>query len=238
MNGLMWDQLMNSSRPVTETRDYYSTKTHYKLSAFGMKFPVSFVKHLTSGQHSEFGYLKKHLKEGRMPDCHEDYRRPRVMERLESLVSRIERKFTNLGLSTDVALPSEQDSPAMEDLYDGFNEDANDNTLVEDPPVFCYTQRNRIRSPSPSSTSSLGSPVSRSPIKATQMYQEAISNIGSSRNVLQTVSSSGTFVLNKRTKNEGVNICDDDWLVDDISDSKKKRKRPSSVEDVLGNNGD
>merc|ERR1719282_1459580 len=184
------------------------------------------------------GYLKNHLREGRMPDCHEDYRRPGVMERLESLVSRIERKFTNLGLSTDVALPSEQDSPAMEDLYDGFNDDVNDNTLVEEPPVFCSTQRNRIRSPSPSSTSSLGSPVSRSPIRATQMYQEAISNIGSSRNVLKTVSSSGTSVLNKRTKNEGVNICDDDWLVDDISDSKKKRKRPSSVGDVLGSNGD
>ena len=50
----MWAQLMNSSRPVIETQEYYSTKTHFKLSAFGMKFPVSFVKHLTSGQHSEF----------------------------------------------------------------------------------------------------------------------------------------------------------------------------------------
>ena len=166
------------------------------------------------------GYLKNHLKDGWMPDCHEDYSRPGVMERLENLVSRIERKFTNLGLSTDVTLPLDQDSPALEDIYDGFTEEDNDKTLVEDPPVFCSTQRNRIRSPSPSSTSSLGSPVSRSPIRATQMYQEAMSNIGSSRNVLQMVSSPRTPILNLRTTNSGVDICNDDWLVDDLNDSK------------------
>ena len=186
------------------------------------------------------GYLKNHLKDGRMPDCHEDYRRPGVMERLESLVSRIEKKFTNLGLSTEVTLPLDQDSPALEDLYNGncFSDDDMDRTLVNDindPPLFCSTQRNRIRSPSPSSTSSLGSPVSRSPIRATQMYQEAITNIGSSRNVLQTVPSTRTPVLYKRSTNAGVNIGDDDWLVDDISDSKK-RKRPSTIEEVNGRN--
>ena len=71
----------------------------------------------------------------------------------QDLVSRIKRKFTNLVLSTDVTLPLEQESLALkDDLYDGFNEDDNDKTLVEDPPpVFCSTQHNRT-----SSTSSLG----------------------------------------------------------------------------------
>ena len=78
------------------------------------------------------------------------------MTRNNNLMSRIESKFTNLGLSTDVTLPLDQDSPALEDLYDGFTEEDNDKTLVEDPPAFCSTQRNRIRSASPSSTSSLG----------------------------------------------------------------------------------
>ena len=53
----------------------------------------------------------------------------------QDLVSRIKRKFTNLVLSTDVTLPLEQESLALkDDLYDGFNEDDNDKTLVEDPP--------------------------------------------------------------------------------------------------------
>jgi hypothetical protein len=155
------------------------------------------------------------------------------MTRNENLVSRIERKFPNLGLSTDVTIPLDQDSPALEDLYDGFTEEDNDKTLVEDPPAFCSTQRNRIRSPSPSSTSSLGSPVSRSPIRATQMYQEAMSNVGSSRNVIHTVSSSSrTPILNMRTTNSGVDICNNDWLVDDLNDSTNKRKRTSIIEDA------
>ena len=53
--------------------------------------------------------------------------------------------------------------------------------------------------------------------------------------LLQTVPSTRTPVLYKRSTNAGVNIGDDDWLVDDISDSKK-RKRPSTIEEVNGRN--
>ena len=196
----------------------------------------------TKNGDTALGYLKNHLREGQRPDCDETYRNPGVMERLESLMTRIERKFINLGLSTDVELPVDQDSPAIEDLFNDFNEDDNDKTLVndklDDPPLFCSTQRNRIRSPSPSSTStsSVGSPPSRSPVtvRATEMYQEAIANIRSSRNVLQKVTSASMTspMLNMRP-NAGINISDDDWLVDDlkISDSKKKRKRELIIEE-------
>ena len=178
------------------------------------------------------GYLKNHLLEGRRPACDPDYKRPGVMERLEAAVVKMETMLTKLGLSTEVQLPLEQDSPSLEDELDDFDHTLTEDSNAPDGPIFCSTQRNRIRSPSPSSESSLPSlpsspaAVSRSPVKATQIYQDAINSLRSSARPAAQPLAPRPAAGNTR----GAEECLDDWLVDDMkrAESKNKRKKPDT----------
>ena len=100
-------------------------------------------------------FLRNHLKEGRA-GAHESYKEPGVMARLEAATRRVEKIFENLGLSTDVPLPLESDSPSLEDdIY------LSDLTLVPEESFSSHTPKRR-RSPSPCSSPRSPSPLSRS----------------------------------------------------------------------------
>ena len=174
------------------------------------------------------GFLKFHLVEAGKRDCDPTYKAQGVVSRLEAAVHRVEKMFSNLGLSRDVHIPQIQDSPSFDDDWHD-----NDNTLTEEinhAPLHSSTQR-PPRSPSPESRSSANSssPLSRSPVKATQIYKEAMDCLRgtSSRNILQPVSSKPTS-----TNRGGAEEFLDDWLVDDMKQSevKKKRKRTTIEE--------
>ena len=169
-------------------------------------------------------FLKFHIDEGRK-GAHPDYQRPGVMERLEAAARRVEMKFENLGLSTNVPPPLEFDSPSLED-----EPDCHDLTVLQEnipPPPYTSTQKRR-RSPSPCSSPRSPSPLSRtlgpsSPVSGRRMYQEAMESLKSSG--ARTLPETAPRVSNQR----GAEEFPDDWLVEDVRDNKKKRKRPSLI---------
>ena len=170
-------------------------------------------------------FLNGHIAEGRKGDD-PSYHRPRVMERLEAAARRVGQIFENLGLSTNVPAPLESDSPSLEDDLD-----YNDLTLIQDniPPSYTSTQKRR-RSPSPCSSPRSPSPLSRtlrasSPLPGRRMYQEA----------MESLKSSGARTLPeiapKASNQRGAEEFSDDWLVDDVRDNKKKRRRQSLIDE-------
>lgn len=162
-------------------------------------------------------YLKDHLMEAKKPNCAKDYKAPGVLERLETNVGRIEKMLTRLGLSTNVVLPVEEDS------QEGFCSDDGDHTLTEDN--YADYVRPRSRSPSPKSSPTL-SPVAKSKKrKEVRLYQEAMDSFkGTSSRAAFTQITENPRVVQGGVG--GAEECLDDWLVDDMKLSQKKRKRP------------
>ena len=63
----------------------------------------------TDSGHTALGYIKNHFKEGSKRNCHKDYKLPGIMEKLESLIRRMENMYKNLGLSVNVDITDDED---------------------------------------------------------------------------------------------------------------------------------
>ena len=171
-------------------------------------------------------FLTGHIAEGRRGDD-PSYQRPRVMERLEAAARRVGQIFENLGLSSNVPPPLESDSPSLEDDLD-----CHDLTLIPDnipPPSFTSTQKRR-RSPSPVSSPRSPSPLSRtvresSPVSGGRMLKDAIDGVRSSG--ARTLSE----IVPRASNHRGAEEYPDDWLVEDVRDNKKKRRRQSLIDE-------
>ena len=165
-------------------------------------------------------FLRNHVKEGRA-GAHESYKAPGVMDRLEAATRRVEKIFENLGLSTDVPLPLESDSPSLEDdIY------LSDLTLVPEESFSSHTPKRR-RSPSPCSSPRSPSPLSRSG-SGRRMYQEAMQSLGSS-----AVRVALPSVAVRRSGERGAEEYCEDWLVEDVRTDKKKRRKKSLADDWI-----
>ena len=171
-------------------------------------------------------FLNGHVEEGRKGVLR-DYKQPGVMDRLEAATARVEKIYENLGLSTDVPLPLESDSPSLEDdIY------LSDLTLVAEEPLCTNSTQKRRRSPSPCSSPRSSSPLSdpstrqSSPVPGRRMYQEAMQSLRSSA-AMATLPRAAPRTSTQRGAEE---YCED-WLVEDVRTDKRKRRRQSLVDD-------
>ena len=168
--------------------------------------------------HSALSYLRDHLKKARSAGSDPSYRAAGVMERLEESVTRVEKMLTKLGRSTEAKTVTDDDDDECSD-----DNDDEDRTLTEDN-IENYSRT--MRSPSPPSPPLMSPKRKSMSQKNVKLYQQTMDSLkgSSSRTAFSQISDLNVSNIVRRSG--GVEECLDDWLVDDVGDNQKKRKRP------------